>query len=87
VSDCHSASNQELATESATARISKGDSQKAPAVFSTHSFEQVFGKTHVVCPKTTPKSCTDASFLEVAPIDPRRNRRARTGKLVFSKST
>lgn len=33
-----------------------------------HSFEQVFGKTHVFYPETTPERCTAALLLEIDPV-------------------
>jgi 3' terminal RNA ribose 2'-O-methyltransferase Hen1 len=48
--------------------------------FRIHSFEQVFGKTHVFYPETTPERCTAALLLEIDPIGLVRNRRGPSGE-------
>jgi 3' terminal RNA ribose 2'-O-methyltransferase Hen1 len=45
-----------------------------------HSFEQVFGKTHVFFPESTPERCTAALLLEIDPIGLVRNRRGPGGE-------
>ncbi len=45
-----------------------------------HSFEQVFGKTHVFYPETTPERCTAALLLEIDPVGLVRNRRGPSGE-------
>jgi 3' terminal RNA ribose 2'-O-methyltransferase Hen1 len=45
-----------------------------------HSFEQVFGKTHVFFPESTPERCTAALLLEIDPIGLVRNRRGPSGE-------
>src|SRR5690348_3276223 len=48
--------------------------------FRIHSFEQVFGKTHVFYPETTPDRCTAALLLEIDPVGLVRNRRGPAGE-------
>lgn len=48
--------------------------------FRVHSFEQAFGKTHVLYPETTPERCTPALLLEIDPIGLVRNRRGPSGE-------
>src|ERR1700730_16873886 len=48
--------------------------------FRVHSFEQVFGKTHVFYPETSPDRCTAALLLEMDPIGLVRNRRGPSGE-------
>ncbi|MGC2530121.1 MAG: 3' terminal RNA ribose 2'-O-methyltransferase Hen1, partial [Candidatus Acidiferrum sp.] len=48
--------------------------------FRVHSFEQVFGKTHVFYPETTPDRCTVALVLEIDSIGLVRNRRGPSGE-------
>ena len=48
--------------------------------FLVHSFDQVFGKTHVFYPEATPERCTAALLLEVDPIGLVRNRRGPGGE-------
>jgi 3' terminal RNA ribose 2'-O-methyltransferase Hen1 len=45
-----------------------------------HSFEQVFGKTHVFFPESTAERCTAALLLEIDPIGLVRNRRGPSGE-------
>jgi 3' terminal RNA ribose 2'-O-methyltransferase Hen1 len=45
-----------------------------------HSFEQVFGKTHVFFPESAPECCTAALLLEIDPIALVRNRRGPSGE-------
>ena len=45
-----------------------------------HSFEQVFGKTHVFYPETTPERCTAALLLEIDPVGLVRDRRGPSGE-------
>lgn len=45
-----------------------------------HSFEQVFGKTHVFYPETTPARCTAALLLEIDPVGLVRDRRGPSGE-------
>src|ERR1700675_667845 len=45
-----------------------------------HSFEQVFGKTHVFYPETTPERCTAALLLDIDPVGLVRNRRGPAGE-------
>jgi 3' terminal RNA ribose 2'-O-methyltransferase Hen1 len=45
-----------------------------------HSFEQVFGKTHVFFPESTPERCTAALLLEIDTIGLVRNRRGPGGE-------
>src|SRR5439155_22544651 len=48
--------------------------------FRVHSFEQVFGKTHVSYPETSTDHCTAALLLEIDPIGLVRNRRGPSGE-------
>src|SRR3989475_5057947 len=48
--------------------------------FRVHSFEQVFGKTHVFYPETSTDHCTAALLLEIDPIGLVRNRRGPSGE-------
>jgi len=48
--------------------------------YRVHSFEQVFGKTHVFFPESTPERCTAALLLEIDPIGLVRNRRGPGGE-------
>ena len=48
--------------------------------YRVHSFEQVFGKTHVFFPESTPERCTAALLLEIDPIGLVRNRRGPSGE-------
>lgn len=48
--------------------------------FRTHSFDQVFGKTHVFYPETTPERCTAALLLDIDPVGLVRNRRGPSGE-------
>ncbi len=48
--------------------------------FRIHSFEQVFGKTHVFFPETTPDRCTAALVLDIDSIGLVRNRRGPNGE-------
>src|SRR5262249_33347758 len=48
--------------------------------FRVHSFEHVFGKTHVFYPETAPERCTAALLLEVDPVGLVRNRRGPSGE-------
>jgi 3' terminal RNA ribose 2'-O-methyltransferase Hen1 len=48
--------------------------------FRVHSFEQVFGKTHVFYPKATPERCTVALALDIDSIGLVRNRRGPSGE-------
>ena len=48
--------------------------------FRVHSFDQVFGKTHVFYPEATPERRTAALLLEVDPIGLVRNRRGPGGE-------
>ena len=48
--------------------------------FRVHSFEQVFGKTHVFYPETTPERCTVAIALDIDSIGLVRNRRGPSGE-------
>jgi 3' terminal RNA ribose 2'-O-methyltransferase Hen1 len=45
-----------------------------------HSFEQVFGKTHVFYPETAPERCTAALLLEIDPVGLVRDRRGPSGE-------
>jgi 3' terminal RNA ribose 2'-O-methyltransferase Hen1 len=45
-----------------------------------HSFDQVFGKTHVFFPESTPERCTAALLLEIDPIGLVRNRCGPSGE-------
>jgi 3' terminal RNA ribose 2'-O-methyltransferase Hen1 len=48
--------------------------------FRIHSFDQVFGKTHVFYPEGTPNRCTAALMLEIDSIGLVRNRRGPSGE-------
>jgi len=48
--------------------------------YRVHSFEQVFGKTHVFFPESAPERCTAALLLEIDPIGLVRNRRGPRGE-------
>ena len=48
--------------------------------FRVHSFEQVFGKTHVFFPETAADRCTAGLLLEIDPIGLVRNRRGPSGE-------
>jgi 3' terminal RNA ribose 2'-O-methyltransferase Hen1 len=48
--------------------------------FRVHSSEQVFGKSHVFYPETTPERCTAALLLEIDSIGLVRNRRGPSGE-------
>jgi RNA repair, ligase-Pnkp-associating, region of Hen1 len=45
-----------------------------------HSFEQVFGKTHVFYQETAPERCTAALLLEIDPVGLVRDRRGPSGE-------
>jgi 3' terminal RNA ribose 2'-O-methyltransferase Hen1 len=45
-----------------------------------HSFEQVFGKTHVFYPEPAPERCTAALLLEIDPVGLVRDRRGPSGE-------
>src|SRR6202048_3723964 len=48
--------------------------------FRVHSFEQVFGKTHVFYPEATPERCTAALLLEIDPVGLVRGRHGPSGE-------